>query len=789
MDIQQAIAALMEERQNNIPSRFPCRAIMVKNVQEYCELLIELKKINDICVVSTSDLVKSSDVLPKYDRLFDSKYSDKYKNKWVILTGVSEYLRLFSKNEAKDCRFKSLWSHSFAYDNLGRIIIPLWGCEAQWFDPSLHLNTDERLRPNYFDCVNPNAEEENINILVLSNQFKDHVNNLKGLNGCFLSGLKEWFEYWECPTTGLKDFILLTERYKSIISSNGSQSIHVIDNIFSFIKEYMVDCGVLSKENCSKEMQEVLFDYALKKYSLSNAILSALNLTSFSGNDVMGRWNNLPLGKKQLVKLWFDIHPDNTYLCHCLKKALSLSEVTNCLRKEIFKFRIDNPEWVKEYQDLSDILSLHSDKEFFKYLDNIPEYEVRLNFLRGNSRAEHTYLLKMCGRWMRKDSEQLKNCDKLRNAYPELYAYLCDEGHILAKDLNSYITRYKSYKLDNTLPDDEDVYFNDVETDKYEYRYSLLSSNIDANTIILWIDGLGIEWMSLLMWTLKTKCDVNIKEALVAMANLPTETCYNEQWTEMNVPYIKRDKLDKLAHKGVIDEPDYYVCIEEQLEFVKSIAVQVEDLLADYHRIIITGDHGTSRLAARFFHNRDGMPVPKNGKVCSHGRYAILPADECYSLQQLSIVKTKNGTLFGVFKNYDHFKQSGFAAGADDDNAIYGEIHGGATPEEMLVPVIVLDSKTETPLNAQWKEPSVKIFMKKAKFTLLFSKPVTKLSVTVSGISAITTPGSCELEWNVVLTGIKPGKYSVSVIADNHLLDLPNIEIKSALSGGNGDLP
>ena len=90
MDIQQAIAALMEERQNNIPSRFPCRAIMVKNVQEYCELLIELKKINDICVVSTSDLVKSSDVLPKYDRLFDSKYSDKYKNKWVILTGVSE---------------------------------------------------------------------------------------------------------------------------------------------------------------------------------------------------------------------------------------------------------------------------------------------------------------------------------------------------------------------------------------------------------------------------------------------------------------------------------------------------------------------------------------------------------------------------------------------------------------------------------------------------------------------------------------------------------------------------
>lgn len=785
MNIQKAISVLMEERQNSVPSRFPCRAIMVKNVQEYSDLLSELKKINGARVITSSELFSSYDVLPQYDRLTDPKF----QNEWLILTGVSEYLRLYLKKEATDRRFARLWSHQSSSSSVGRIIIPLWGCQAQWFDPALCLNTDFRQQDFYFDCVNPDSPEQILNLLVLSGDFESYLNKFESFNGCLQFGLKEWFEYWESPTVGLTDFILFTKRFRGISITSGNQTVHVIDNVLAFIKEYMDGGSILSKDNCTKEMQGVLFEYALKKYTLSNAILSALNITSFSGADVMGKWNALPLGKRELVKLWYVIHPDDTYLCHCFREAVSVSDITNALKREIFKFRLDKPEWMNEYQIMASILALKPDKEFFDELDAIPEYEIRLNFLKGNTREGCTYLLKLCGHWMRNDPEQLTSCNKLKSAYPELYAYLCYNVDNMDNDLSSYITRYKSYKLDNTLPNDEDVYFNGIETDKYEYRYSILSNYIDSNTVVLWIDALGIEWMSLLLWSLKTHCDVTIKEAAVAMAILPTETCYNEQWNEMDVPYLKRDKLDKLAHKGVVDEPDYYVCIDEQLKFVNGIASQVNELLEKYHRIIITGDHGTSRLAARFFHKRDAMTVPPNGKVCSHGRYAILPSNECFNLPQLSMVKSKNGTMFGVFKNYDHFKQSGFAAGVDDENAIYGEIHGGASPEEMLVPVIAVDSNLEIPLKAQWKTTSVKIFMKKAKFMLSFNKPVTNLSVTVSGIAANTIKTENELAWNIVLAGIKPGTYTAIVVADNHLLEVPAIEVKSALSGGDGDLP
>ena len=55
---------LQKEKLNNLPSRFPCRAIMVNTVEQYCQLLSELKKISDIRVVKTNEIFSSADVMP-----------------------------------------------------------------------------------------------------------------------------------------------------------------------------------------------------------------------------------------------------------------------------------------------------------------------------------------------------------------------------------------------------------------------------------------------------------------------------------------------------------------------------------------------------------------------------------------------------------------------------------------------------------------------------------------------------------------------------------------------------
>ena len=104
---------------------------------------------------------------------------------------------------------------------------------------------------------------------------------------------------------------------------------------------------------------------------------------------------------------------------------------------------------------------------------------------------------------MKSDYEQVSSCEKLRQVYPELFFYLSHAVHQEDADLKGYLARYKAHKLENTLPADENVYFAGFQTDVYDNRYSVLADNIDGDTIILWIDALGVEWLPLLSWTIK----------------------------------------------------------------------------------------------------------------------------------------------------------------------------------------------------------------------------------------------------------------------------------------------
>ena len=52
MTVAQVIDTLKLEKQQRVPSRFPCRAIMVGNIAEYCDLLEKLKTIPNVEVTT-----------------------------------------------------------------------------------------------------------------------------------------------------------------------------------------------------------------------------------------------------------------------------------------------------------------------------------------------------------------------------------------------------------------------------------------------------------------------------------------------------------------------------------------------------------------------------------------------------------------------------------------------------------------------------------------------------------------------------------------------------------------
>ena len=778
MKLQESISALKAE----VTSRFPCRVLLLHSREDYCDAVSSLRSLCDRSV-SSDELFSSADVMPAYDKLIEEIKS----NEWVWLPGVSEYLRLFYKSEQRTERFAKLWHTIVDASSTGRIIIPLWNCDSLWYDTSLGLSTDERQKDFVYSISDYEAVSEQMNITVFSSAFEEYINQLSG-KYTLIFGLREWYDRMLSETQIPTDYYLLTKQARSVSQAMGDITIRPIKTTYEFIRENLQDGFELKEEVCSEEMLSELFDESLKNSSIRDAILHRFNIVTFDGVAVMAKWSDFSKGKQQLLRLWYRLNPDNSYLCHCFEKY-GLGEIEEHILLDIFVAMQFHNEWVAEYQQLIKVLNLKKNETYFEKLSIIPTYEERLAFLTGDTREERIYILRMVGQWLKQDAAQVCASKMLKLRYPLLQAYLGLMPDELGSVYNEYISEYKAHKLANTLPESDERFFRGIEPDSLPFRYSVINQKITDSTVMLWIDGLGFEYLSLLLDKLAQSEDGTVVSCTLTQALLPTETEFNEQWKQMSVPYEKLNKLDKLAHKGVVDEPDYYTCIEEQIAFFNRVSDKANELLKNYQRVIITGDHGASRLAARFFHTRKGLPVFKDATPLSHGRYCSIKTKPVGVYEDLKETTDSSGQHYLVFTSYNHFSLSGFAAGKDDDNVIYGEVHGGASPEEMIVPVVVFDSKVSLPLNVKWSydKSEAKLKRKVAKAAIEFSKEIKTLEVKAGTVEAEVCDTGDGKTWTLSFEKITPGAYNLIIVADGKIVNIDKPLTVIPALGGGGD--
>ena len=763
---------LTSEKSLAVPSRFPCRAIMVHTIAEYFELLNDLTQLCDV-TISPEDLGVNNDTFPQYDALADRLATD-YNGKWLLLPGVSEYLRLFVKGEEKRPRFFKLWRTMLGSESTTRVIIPLWDCEAQW--QRINLSADER-QADFFLRAGTDEIAQRMTITVLSNAFdRDAINLNQDAN--VKIGMNEWMWAWADTNNPVEAehpvFMLVTRLWPNVESCNGDITIHVVSDAFTFIAENAKDGRELRREWCSNEMLQLLIPAATEGKTVREAILQQLNMQTFDEMRLMSEWQQLPEVKRQLAMLWMRLNDTHSYIHYCFMKAAEIKDIPSLIQGEVFDVFKNRPDWIEEYKKAATALAMPRGAGFFKALNAIPTWEQQLSFLTGESVEERIEIIRLIGRAIQRFNVDGKTlADMVRPIYPSFADYISmnDTG---VEGLSHYFQQYKRHKLANTLPTDPEFLLGLVSTDNFDYRYAAMNPYLSGDWFVLWIDGLGAEWYGYLLNRIKRECDDShtIEHSTIAQATLPTETCYNAQWNEMEKRFRKLDTLDKLAHHGVVDNPDYYACVEAQLRFIDSVVDQATALIKQHQRVIITGDHGASRLAARAFHEGDMYKLlpPAKAKVCSLGRYCKLTQ----AASTHSDVERPHGEYL-VITSYDHYVSSGNAAGYnDEETATYGELHGGATPEEMLVPVIVLKSKDIfTPATVKFNQISVKRKPNKdAVFTAEFSRPVAKLKVRIgNNIAVCTQNDGTGAFWNVCLHNAEKGKYTVEVEADNCQID------------------
>lgn len=213
-------------------------------------------------------------------------------------------------------------------------------------------------------------------------------------------------------------------------------------------------------------------------------------------------------------------------------------------------------------------------------------------------------------------------------------------------------------------------------SDNFKTVKTLLHSREDID-VFYWIDGLGVDWIPYIIKIINDRSieNVYVNEVMVAKAALPTTTAVNKaKLLEIVGPDRELPKvgdLDSFAHNHRSDYPQY---IADELKLVKSY---FDEILSKYNRkkIAFVSDHGISYMAqyGRGL-NLSGIDSDHAGRCATMQPGANVTSDTNY-------IKLDDKTLCALTDN-------SLAAKTPKGQGA----HGGATPQELLVPIIIVSS-------------------------------------------------------------------------------------------------
>jgi hypothetical protein len=277
----------------------------------------------------------------------------------------------------------------------------------------------------------------------------------------------------------------------------------------------------------------------------------------------------------------------------------------------------------------------------------------------------------------------------------------------------------------------------------YDTRHSVLEKVNKQSEEIIWIDALGLEWLGVIAGSI----DPNeyTVECKIVRAELPTVTMRNNEWKDEN-EFVRYD-LDENAHDTQYKFPDNFVKALDIIE--DKVNKKLREELHNSRSLILTSDHGLSRFAAI---SGDKVPTPDGYEARRGGRYASR-SNTAEKLKPTSlehypdVVKTEGELIQVKYRNFIGSSVHG------------GEIHGGASPEEVLVPIIRI-VRGALSIKLIVETPEVELDIRGRGLLVIRSSD--SLSAPVLQITNMSLEGHYEGEnkWSFGLEGLPDGEYS-----------------------------
>jgi hypothetical protein len=359
-----------------------------------------------------------------------------------------------------------------------------------------------------------------------------------------------------------------------------------------------------------------------------------------------------------------------------------------------------------------------------------------------------------------------------------LRPYIFDCGE-LSPLFNQYFSDYKCQKLTNYI---EPKFDEQVRTLAKQRVYNLLATRneifdqIDkSNVFLYWLDALGVEYLGLIQ-SLCKELGLVLK-IHIARAQLPTNTSNNrdffDEWNGMGKKHNML--LDEFKHKSNskynYEQNKLPIHLAKELDIITEVLDEVALKLASrqYRMVLLASDHGASRLAVikeQIEKYETETKGEHSGRCCPFFEGCDLP----YATQ------AENGYL--VLADYGRFKGS---------RAANVEVHGGASLEEVVVPVIEIRLKDST-ISVELVETIITANMNTAaQLTIFTNSKLDNVTLVVEGkkYEAVKTDANHHI---VFLPDIKRAKdYYADVYEGDNLIKRLNFTVQTGIGKKNDD--
>lgn len=381
---------------------------------------------------------------------------------------------------------------------------------------------------------------------------------------------------------------------------------------------------------------------------------------------------------------------------------------------------------------------------------------------------------------------------EMERVYPALAWYADDysfKTKNYEKELTEYFRAYKSQKLANQLDEEFLKKVDEYAENRIYPSFPSLSEGVEKfhgeNVYLYWLDSFGVEYLSLIAhFCEKHRLSLEVK---ITRASLPSTTSYNKHfYEEWQGAQKESDKeLDEIKHnksgKFNGDNAEY---IADELDVLEKVLQTALNKLKGSHcqTFLLVGDHGASRLAVL---RKKEEKYDAGTKGQSSGRYC--PKNDAIDLTKELPFATEENDCF-VLADYGRFRGS---------RAADIEVHGGASLEEVLVPVVairLLDSACKIfVVKETWRVANNTPLTIRFKSTMKLTKPIVKITaaplkelVGKEYADAQTTDGK-----SFVLTlkdARKAGEYHIDIYdGENRLLRDEVLNVESAGMRKNSD--